>query len=241
MRYAGAMCNQYIPPEPRHIRTWFESFEPTFSYKARVFKGYDAPILVRPGEGEDGSMPMAVRRARFGLVPFFSKSLDIKYDTMNARSETAATTASFRGPWKRRQLCIIPIQAFIEPYYGDQPKSQWWGIERADREPLAAAGLYDTWRPAQDAEPVYSFTMLTINADEHPLMSRFHKPGKEKRSIVLLPREDLVAWLTVGNDDAELRGHLRLFDPKGFTAGPLPQVPKTATVPARDGPSLFDE
>lgn len=31
-----------------------------------------------------------------------------------------------------------------------------------------------------------SFSMLTINAGKHPLMCRFHKPGDEKRSVVLL-------------------------------------------------------
>lgn len=233
------MCNQYVPPEPRHIKAWFESFKPTFDYKPRIYKGYDAPILIRPQEGDDTSMPMAVRRARFGLVPFFSKSLQIPYETMNARSETAATAPSFRGPWKRRQLCVVPIQAFIEPNY-ESGKSQWWGIERADREPVAAAGLYDVWR-SPSGERVHSFTMLTLNADTHPLMSRFHKPGKEKRSIVLLSRDDLVRWLTVGDNDAELRAYLRLFDPEGFTAGPLPPAPRTAATATRDGPSLFDE
>lgn len=233
------MCNQYVPPEPRHIKAWFESFEPTFDYRPRIYKGYDAPILVRPQEGEDASMPMVVRRARFGLVPFFSKSLKIPYETMNARSETAATAPSFRGPWRRRQLCVVPIQTFIEPSY-ESGKSQWWGIERADREPVAAAGLYDVWR-SPEGEQVHSFTMLTLNADMHPLMSRFHKPGKEKRSIVLLPREDLVAWLNVGENDADLRTHLRLFDPTGFTAGPLPPPPTAAAAPSQDSSSLFDD
>jgi len=33
-----------------------------------------------------------------------------------------------------------------------------------------------------------SFTMLTVNADQHPLMSRFHTPGDEKRAVVTLPQ-----------------------------------------------------
>lgn len=233
------MCNQYIPPEPRHIQMGFEAFEPTFDYKPRIYKGYDAPILVRPQEGDDTPMPMVVRRARFGLVPFWSKSLQIPYETMNARSETAATAPSFRGPWKRRQLCVVPIQMIIEPNY-ESGKSQWWSIGRADREPVAAAGLYDVWRSPEGAQ-VHSFTMLTVNADSHPLMNRFHKAGKEKRSIVLLPREELVAWLTVGQDDADLRAYLRLFDPAGFTAGPISPTPAPAAAQAQHGPSLFDE
>lgn len=31
--------------------------------------------------------------------------------------------------------------------------------------------------------------MLTINADDHPLMRQFHKPADEKRMVVVLPPE----------------------------------------------------
>ena len=38
-------------------------------------------------------------------------------------------------------------------------------------------------------------SMLTINAEKHPLMSQFHKPGKEKRSVVVISPELRLAWL----------------------------------------------
>ena len=34
---------------------------------------------------------------------------------------------------------------------------------------------------------------ITINADEHALMRRMHKPGDEKRSLVILPHDE-VDW-----------------------------------------------
>lgn len=37
--------------------------------------------------------------------------------------------------------------------------------------------------------------MLMLKAEQHPLMSRFHKPGSEKRSIVILPRFQYAEWL----------------------------------------------
>jgi putative SOS response-associated peptidase YedK len=40
-----------------------------------------------------------------------------------------------------------------------------------------------------------SFTQLTINADEHALMRRFHKPGDEKRALVIVPQEEWDDWL----------------------------------------------
>lgn len=44
-------------------------------------------------------------------------------------------------------------------------------------------------------EDVHSFTMLTINADTHTVMRQFHRPGDEKRRIVILREEDFDAWL----------------------------------------------
>jgi hypothetical protein len=49
----------------------------------------------------------------------------------------------------------------------------------------SAIGLWRAWEEP-DGPPSLSFTMLTINADEHPLMKRFHKPEDEKRSVGIL-------------------------------------------------------
>ncbi len=37
--------------------------------------------------------------------------------------------------------------------------------------------------------------MLTINADQHPLMNLFHKPTDEKRMVVILQPEQFDGWL----------------------------------------------
>ena len=42
---------------------------------------------------------------------------------------------------------------------------------------------------------IHSFTMLTINADEHQLMGLFHKPTDEKRMVVILPESRYQDWL----------------------------------------------
>jgi putative SOS response-associated peptidase YedK len=38
--------------------------------------------------------------------------------------------------------------------------------------------------------------MLTVNADEHPVMKQFHKPGDEKRTPVIIAPELHDAWLS---------------------------------------------
>lgn len=42
--------------------------------------------------------------------------------------------------------------------------------------------------------------MLTINADDHPLMRLFHKSGDEKRMVVVLPPERYQDWLNAPAD-----------------------------------------
>ena len=37
--------------------------------------------------------------------------------------------------------------------------------------------------------------MLTVNADGHPVMGRFHRPADEKRSVVVLEPGQFDAWL----------------------------------------------
>jgi putative SOS response-associated peptidase YedK len=41
----------------------------------------------------------------------------------------------------------------------------------------------------------HNFTMLTINADTHPVMCRYQRPDDEKRMVVVLREEDYDAWL----------------------------------------------
>ena len=38
--------------------------------------------------------------------------------------------------------------------------------------------------------------MLTVNADEHPVMHQFHKPGDEKRTPVIIAPDFYESWLS---------------------------------------------
>jgi len=51
--------------------------------------------------------------------------------------------------------------------------------------------------------------MLTINADEHPLMKQFHKPTDEKRMVVILPEDRYDEWLNAAPETSS--NFLRLY------------------------------
>lgn len=50
----------------------------------------------------------------------------------------------------------------------------------------------------------------TMNADEHPIMKHMHRPGDEKRSVVILRPDDWEEWLTTPNVEAA-RAMLQLY------------------------------
>ena len=44
--------------------------------------------------------------------------------------------------------------------------------------------------------------MLTVNADAHPVMNRFHKAGDEKRTPVVVPESKYSDWLAATQSNA---------------------------------------
>ena len=129
----------------------------------------------------------------FGLLPHFATELAYGRKTYNARSETVATLPSFRDAWRAGQRCIVPAECFFEPCW-ESGRAVRWRIAQAGEVPMGIAGVYASWRHP-DGREMASFAMLTVNADGHPLMQRFHRPGEEKRMVVILAPDDYAAWL----------------------------------------------
>lgn len=67
-------------------------------------------------------------------------------------------------------------------------------IERADGGLMAIAGLWEEWSNPDD-KGRFSFTMLTVNADDHPFMKSYHRPEDEKRMLAILPNGSIKDWL----------------------------------------------
>lgn len=215
------MCTSYEPthrdePEPFDIFPLAD-----FDYKREIYKDYAAPIFRR---GADG---YSTDPATFGIVPRRHIPAGVKvFDTMNARSESVGDWRSFSGAWKRLQLCLIPCKSFFEPNY-ETGKAVRWKISMADDSPFSIAGLWRAWDEPEGL--AISFTMLTVNADEHPLMNRFHRPGDEKRSVVIVPRVAYEEWLSCKSID-EARSFLTKYPDEAMKAKPYPLPPRRRPV-----------
>lgn len=218
------MCTNYRPGSRDFIRERF-GIEPEFDYVPEAYPAFATPILRASGQGVE------CVRACFGLIPPWARDTKIARNTYNARSETVAEKPSFRHAWRERQFCLVPMLAFYEPNY-ESGRPVRWRIERTDGEGFAVAGIWESWRSPASGE-VLSFSMLTINADTHPLMRRFHAPGDEKRSVVVVDLDSDAQWLHAEPQGA--REMLRGFDPGRFAgvADPRPRAAKsTVTAPA---------
>lgn len=218
------MCSRYQPPHELALADFTGGMVPTFEYQAECCQGYDAPIVMLDAVG--GRLPA---RARFGMLQAWQPIEKKTRNTFNAPSERVAQLATYRNAWKKRQLCLIPAQAFYEPSY-ESGKAEWWRIHRADGQPFALAGIWES-KLGDDNFPRRSFSMLTIDGAGHPIMQRLQKPHAEKRSVVVVPPADYERWLAADDDD-EIRSMLRPFDPVAFVAAPASR-PNARSEPSR--------
>jgi len=162
-----------------------------------AYPGYLAPVVVKSRQSER----VACGLARFGLIPGWAKDDKISRYTYNARSETAAEKPSYRTAWRQRQFGLLLVDNFYEPSY-ESGKAVRWKIELASGDPFGIACLWDRWTDPASGERVVSFSMLTVNADDHPVMRQFHKHGDEKRTPVIIPPELQDAWLSADTNQA---------------------------------------
>ena len=163
----------------------------------------------------------ALVAGQFGLVPRWVKSAsDAKLRStklVNARSETVTTSNNFRDAWLAGQRCIVPMMAFMEDDWRSG-KAVPTRIARVDGKPMGVAGLWESWTGAE-GEVIVSYTLLTVNANSHALMSRYQQPGNEKRMLAILNEGAYDAWLSARPEKA--REFMRSYPANWLTANPV--------------------
>ena len=194
------MCSNYSPIKPSKaswVKSNFNTDLPDASWRPEVYPTYPAPfVYVQDGQPK-------CELAEFGLRPFWAKDKRFGTKTYNARSETVAEKPSYKSAWSKKQFGLAIMDNFYEPNW-ETGKAVRWGIERADTQPIAVASIWERWIDKETGEIVFSFSMLTVNADDHPVMKHFHKPNDEKRSILVLNNSDYINWLNSDHEKARV-------------------------------------
>jgi len=217
------MCVEYVNVKSnQRLIARFGMDPPPTDFKPAVFPLDLAPMIRRPREAAAAAPQRECLAAVFGLIPHWSKDKKIARKTYNARTETVAERPSYRNAWRKSQFCIVPMEAFYEPNW-ETGKAVRWRIGLASGEPLGVAGIWEWW-PGAGEGPVLSFSMLTINATAHSLMSRFHGPDEEKRMLVVLEPSQFDDWLT--SSPADAAGFFRPYPADLMTAAPDPRPAK---------------
>jgi putative SOS response-associated peptidase YedK len=217
------MCNRYTTPEAGDIeREWHIGRSDRPDWPRMVFPRAPGPFLRRRRDAAAYERELVV--GQWGLIPWFAKAAKLAYSTNNARSEELADKATYKHPWNRGQRCIIPALSFDEPNW-ESGKNEWWTFRRADGAAWGLAGLWNVWTDKATGEQFESYTMLTLNADAHPLMRRMHKPDpklgpdyQDKRSVIPIEAGDVDQWLEGTVEQATAL--LKLSPVEAFGAGP---------------------
>lgn len=208
------MCSNFTPIKTNNeswVNTNFKCALPNADWRSEIYPTYPAPfIYLSNGEPK-------CELSEFGLRPFWAKDKRFGTKTYNARSETVTEKPSYKNAWNNKQFGLVLMENFYEPNW-ETGKAVRWGIKRGDSQPIAAACIWERFIDKETGEIIFSFSMLTVNADSHPVMKHFHKPNDEKRSIVVLQDQDYLNW--VNADDAEARNLLKLSPDNFLTSTP---------------------
>ena len=211
------MCVNYITVS-REIA--FDRFNAAFDagveWAYEVYQDYQAPFIIHDETGYRKALV-----GSYGFIPQKHKPPGVtRMTTMNARGEEVGTKRHYKKHWLESKLCLVPAMAVYEPNWEGGSHVRW-AIGMADRAPFAMAGMWRSWEEG-DGVIAHSFTQFTMNADDHPLLNRFHKPGDEKRGVVILQPEDYDDWLSCKNPEIA-RAYLQLLPPEALTAWPHPR------------------
>lgn len=153
---------------------------------------------------------------------------------INARSETADQKRAYADAFFARR-CAVPVDGFYEWTGPRNDRRPVW-FHRPDRSIFAFAGLYQEHMDRSTGEVQRRFTILTTTPND--VVAPYHD-----RMPVILPREDLDAWLTVRPNETRATVRERaqsLFlpiAPEFLVATP---VSKRASDPRNDDPSCLE-
>jgi putative SOS response-associated peptidase YedK len=187
------MCGRYVSPDEASIEREFNLVRSEWQFPANFNTAPSQTVpAIRAVEGN-----LAGVLLRWGLVPFFANGKPGKYGMFNARAETLASSASFRGPWQHEQRCIIPALGFYEWHVNPDGTKQPFYVHVDDQSIFGFAGLWE--RSRTDANTVIeSCTMVTVPANA--LMAGIH--NSKSRMPVILTRDMREVWLLGSPKDA---------------------------------------
>ena len=218
------MCGRYaITTAPEAIRRLFGYLEqPNFPPRYNVAPTQPIPIV----RMVDGARQYAL--VRWGLIPAWVKDPRGFSLLVNARGESVLDKPAFRNAMKRRR-CLIPADGFYE-WKNEGKFRRPFYIRPRTGEPMALAGLWETWT-GPNGEEMDTAVIVTTQANR--MLSALHD-----RMPVVVPPEAFDFWLDCDNVDATSATALMM--PAPDNALEMHEVSAAVNKAANDTPELIE-
>jgi putative SOS response-associated peptidase YedK len=147
--------------------------------------------------GEVGEPHLLIASFRWGLIPWWAKDPAIGNKQFNARAETLERKPAFRSALAERR-CLVLADGFYEwrrETVADRLRKTPFFFTRSDGEPMAFAGLWETWRdpsvPRELRQKIRTCTIITTASG--PDTAAVHD-----RMPVVVERGNFDEWLDPG-------------------------------------------
>lgn len=126
----------------------------------------------------------------WGLLPSWTKEIEFRKNTLNAKIETITEKPSFKNYLDNR--CLIIATAFYEWHWLDEKgKAKQKYQINSNTEIFTFAGIYNHWTNPETGEVIKTYTMLTTQANKTMQFIHNHK----KRMPIILNQKDELDWL----------------------------------------------
>jgi putative SOS response-associated peptidase YedK len=195
------MCGRYvIASSPEALRRLFGYAEqPNFPPRYNVAPTQPVPVVML----ENGARHFSLMR--WGFLPSWVKDPRTFALVINARAETVLEKPSFRNAIKRRR-CLLPADGYYE-WQASPARKRPFFIRRRDGEPVAFAGVAETWT-GPNGEEVDTVAIVTAAAS--PEMAALHD-----RVPVTIDSRDFDRWLDGSMTEAEDAMTMLVAPPRG--------------------------
>jgi putative SOS response-associated peptidase YedK len=182
-----------VTSAPEAIRTLFGYAEqPDFPPRYNVAPTQPIAIV----RMVDGRRQFAL--VRWGLLPSWVQDPKNFSLLINARGESVMDKPAFKAAMKYRR-CLVPANGFYD-WKASATRRQPYYVRAKSRQPLAFAGLWETWT-GPNGEELETAAIVTTRANR--ALADIHD-----RMPVIVPPDAFDLWLNCNAVDAETAGTL---------------------------------
>jgi putative SOS response-associated peptidase YedK len=221
------MCYHTSIPSREKIKKRFNSvvFSEPFNELNHLsgFSFSKTPVIT----SEDNSK---IQLFSWGLIPKWVKdekqAIQLRNQTLNARSETIFEKPSFRSSIAKKR-CLVIVNGFFE-WMDFKGKKYPHFIYMKNKEPFAFGGIYENWTDRETGEIKSTYSIVTTEAN--PLMAIIH--NSKQRMPLILPREAEDVWRNPELGKDEIIRLMTPFDEKSLGSHTISKLITSRTNPS---------